>query len=59
MLIVPFDPAMARRIDSGWLQWGPEECIVIPFWMYALLGLAWPVLKLFYRRSLVGQHTDY
>ncbi len=56
--IQPFDRRMAP--DGQWrLQWGAEDLIVIPPWLYCLLGLLWPLLRLVYRRALVGQHTEY
>jgi len=59
VLILPFDSRMSQESDEGWLQWGPEECQVIPKWMFCVLGLIWPVLWLVYRRSLQGQSTDW
>jgi hypothetical protein len=58
IVIMPFDRA-GMAPDGAWLQWMEEECIVIPSWLYCLLGLVWPLLRLFYRKSLEGQHTDY
>ena len=61
LLILPFDSCMTLEIDNhaGWLQWGPEESIVISRWMYCFLGLIWPLLRLIYRKRLIGQNTDY
>ena len=35
--------------DGAWVQWVEEECIVIRPWVYCLLGLFWPLLRLVYR----------
>ncbi len=59
VLVLPYDRAMARPFDDGWLQWRCEECIVVPGWAYALLALAWPLLRLIDRRPLRGRRTDY
>ncbi len=50
---------MAREVDEGWLQWASEECIIIPRWKYCMLGLLWPIIKLYYTKALLGQHTNY
>ena len=55
--IRPFDNRMAP--DGAWVQWLEEECIVIKPWMYSLLGLFWPLLRLVYTKPLKGQHTEY
>lgn len=59
LVIIPFDSRMAPEGDGGWVQWGPEESIVISQWTYCFLGLIWPLLRLLYRKSLCGQSTDY
>ena len=57
VVIRPFDNKMAP--DGAWLQWVEEECIPIKPWVYCILGIVWPLLKLFYRKPLNGQHTEY
>ena len=59
VLILPFSRDMSQVRDDGWLQWDESELIVIPGWVYCLLGIAWPLLRLVYRRPLLGQKTDY
>ena len=58
VVIEPFCKSMTDR-GAEWLQWGPEECRQIPAWLYCLLGLMWPLLRLIYRKALLGQSTDY
>jgi len=55
--IRPFDNRMAP--DGAWIQWVEEECIVIRPWVYCLLGLFWPLLRLVYTKPLQGQRTEY
>jgi hypothetical protein len=55
--IRPFDNRMAP--DGAWVQWVEEECIVIRPWVYCILGLFWPLLRLVYAKPLQGQHTEY
>ena len=57
VVIRPFDNKMAP--DGAWLQWVEEECILIKPWVYCILGIIWPLLRLVYRKPLNGQHTEY
>ena len=45
--------------DGAWLQWVEEECILIKPWVYCILGITWPLLRLVYRKPLDGQHAEY
>ena len=58
LVIRPFDSRMLKVGDKS-LQWADddEECIVIPWSVYWLLGLAWPILFRLYSRNLLGQRT--
>lgn len=58
LVVRPFDSRMLRAGD-GSLQWADdyEECILIPGYVYWLLGLAWPILFRLYTRKLIGQRT--
>ena len=58
-VIQPFDERMAPLNEDGWMQWAEEEMIIIPGWVYRLLGWAWPGLRLVYTKPLKGQHTEY
>ena len=58
-VIQPFDRGMAPLGEGGRMQWAEEEMIIIPGWVYRLLGWAWPVLRLVYTKPLRGQHTEY
>jgi len=58
-IIQPFDERMAPLHEGGRMQWAEEEMIIIPRWVYRLLGWAWPGLRLVYTRPLKGQHTEY
>ena len=57
-IILPFDSSMAMESDDGWLQWHEEECIVIPKFVYCLLGLLWPIIRRIYNKPLKGQITQ-
>ena len=46
---MPFDHRMSP--DGVWLQWLEDECRVIPNWLYALLALMWPILRLLYAKN--------
>lgn len=63
IVILPFDKDMAplsdNPIDQGWIQWSPVEMIRIPKFIYCLLGLLWPLLKLVSLKPLNGRITDY
>jgi len=56
--IMPFSAKMPPKLEQ-YVQWTPEECIVIPAWAYAILGLLWPILRLAYLKPLTGQKTNY
>lgn len=58
-VIQPFDERMAPLNEGGLMQWAEEEMIIIPGWVYRLLGWAWPGLRLVYTKPLKGQHTEY
>lgn len=56
--IMPFSSKMPPKHEQ-YLQWTPEECIVISGWTYCLLGVFWPLIRLVYRKPFNGQKTDY
>ena len=45
--------------EGGRMQWAEEEMIIIPGWVYRLLGWTWLGLRLVYTKPLKGQHTEY
>lgn len=57
--VIPFAYEMAPLAEQGWIQWSPSEVIKIPRWLYCVLGLLWPLLKLTYREPLDGRVTDW
>ncbi len=59
VVILPFDAKMAPVKENGWIQWAPDEMWKVPGCLYAVLCLAWPLLRRIYPKPLAGQRTCY
>ncbi len=57
--VIPFAYEMAPIAENGWIQWSHKEIIKIPRFVYCLLGILWPLLRLTYLKPLDGRKTDW
>jgi len=58
VVVAPFDIRMSPQ-KKFWIQWSPDECIIIGRIQFLFMGLIWPLLRLLYSKPLEGQPTDY
>lgn len=58
VVVSPFDNRMSPKGDF-WIQWTPDECVALTWWGILWRIAFWPVRRLFYRKPLAGQSTDW
>lgn len=56
--IRPFSRKMIPLCDSR-IQWTPEECIKIGWFIFLILVMLWPITQFVYVKTLCGQSTDW